>query len=329
MSTPGPKDRCVPRSSLNTASRRLLDRRGRVDLPPVSELSVEEVRHTRAQWRHRVAAPGPQVRSVTDTAVPGDEDVIPIRVYRVTDAPRPVVVYLHGGGWVLGDLEHSDALCRELCRRTQAVVVNVDYRLAPEHPYPAAARDAYRVVSWLATHAAAIGGLPDRLAVAGSSAGGNLAAVAALMARDTGAPNLACQALIYPITDHRFDTASYQEYSDGYIISRDDMRWYWRQYTPDPRRAAEPYASPLRADTLARLPPTLVVVADSDPLRDDGLRYGQALAGDGVPVTSSIYKGCLHGFLSSWRNQQVASDAMDDISEFLRLQLKIATTEVG
>ena len=223
---------------------------------------------------------------------------VPVRVYH-GDAPSAVIVYMHGGGWVAGDLNTHDAVCRYLARHTPAVVVNVDYRLAPETPYPGPLDDTFSALCWSAERAADWGVTSGRLVVAGSSSGGNLAAAAALHARDTGWPALAGQILIYPVTDHVTDTESYRLFGDGdYYLSAVQMDWYWQQYVPDPACRTDPYASPLRAGDLTGLPPAFVLTAEFDPLRDDGELYAARLQKAGVPVELVRYPGQIHGFVA-------------------------------
>jgi acetyl esterase len=258
------------------------------------------------------------VHATADISVPGPDGLVPVRVYYPDDRPcLPIVVFFHGGGWVLGDLEHSDLLCRWLCRESRCLVVNVDYRLAPEHPYPAAVMDAYAVLTWLSLEAEGIGGDPHRLAVAGASAGGNIAAAVALMARDKGSPSLAAELLVYPCLDPACATASYVDFSQGYIVATDDMQWYWRQYL-EPRREDEPYAAPLREADLRRLPPALIITAEYDCVRDDGERYSERLKAAGVPATLHRYAGTLHGFFSTPGASVNGAAAVREAARFLR-----------
>jgi acetyl esterase len=243
---------------------------------------------------------------------------IPVRVYRPdAGAGRPAIVYFHGGGWVIGDLDHSDGLCRSLCREAGMVVVNVDYRLAPEHRFPAAAEDCYATLCWTAENAASLGVDATRLAVAGASAGGNLAAAAALMARDRGGPALGAELLVYPVLDAACDLPSYVEFADGYVVSTEDMRWYWRQYLSEPADAADAYACPLRAADLSGLPQTLVITAEYDCVRDDGERYAERLAEFGVPVRLIRMPGTLHGFFNMPGVNRKATEAVTEAARFL------------
>ncbi|MCP9490040.1 MAG: alpha/beta hydrolase [Solirubrobacteraceae bacterium MAG38_C4-C5] len=217
----------------------------------------------------------------------------------VATAAQPAILFLHGGGWVVGDLDGVDALCRALANRTGAVVVSADYRLAPEHPFPAALDDAWAVLSWLHGHAHELGADPDRLAVAGESAGANLAAAAARRAHadpDDPRPRLRAQLLAYPALDGALAAASYDELGSGFGLTREQMRWYWDAYAPG-RAARAPEASPLRAPDLAGLPPALIVQAELDPLLDDGLDYAQRLRDAGVDADVHVWPGMVHGFL--------------------------------
>ena len=243
--------------------------------------------------------PGQPVAAVKTLAIPRDDgEAMPARVYApFGDGPWPVVVYVHGGGFVLCDLDTHDGICRNIAADAGAVVVSIDYRLAPEHPFPAAADDAVTALRWVAGHLADIGGAPGRLVVAGDSAGGHLAAVAALRLREAGETILTGQVLVYPVTDHYgAGHPSYAEFADGYGLTDRDMVWFWDQFVP-PARAAEPWVSPLRAADLAGLPAACVVTAECDVLRDEGEAYAARLAAAGVPVRSQRFAGLNHGCL--------------------------------
>ncbi|MFI6295098.1 alpha/beta hydrolase [Nonomuraea sp. NPDC050790] len=255
-------------------------------------LDAAEARRILAQAPPMAAEPYP-VGGVEDRMA-GE---IPVRVYRPEgEGPHPVVVYFHGGGFTLCTLDTHDGVCRTLCAGANAVVVSVDYRLAPEHPYPAAAEDAYAATMWAYEHAAELGGDAGRLAVAGDSAGGNLAAVTCLKARDAGgSPPISFQLLVYPVTDAAMDTPSHQENGEGYFLTNAHMRWYWDNYQPDPARRGEPYCSPIRADTHG-LPPALVITAEHDPLRDEGEAYAGKLRAAGGAARTLRFEGMFHGF---------------------------------
>jgi len=225
---------------------------------------------------------------------------IPVRIYRPSDATDlPVVVFFHGGGWVIGDLESHDHMARTISAKADCVVVAVDYRLAPEHKFPAAADDAWAALEWVATHAAELGVDGDRIAVAGDSAGGNLAAALCLLARDRGGPPVAFQLLVYPATDHFGEWPSYAEVGDGsHGLSIELLHWFSHHYLPDPAAAADWRASPIRATDVAGLPPTLVLTAEYDPLRDEGEAYAARLAAAGVATAVHRYPGAVHGFFA-------------------------------
>lgn len=242
--------------------------------------------------------------SVEDRTIPGPAGDIPVRVYRPVDAaesPTPGFAYFHGGGWVICDLDSHDGACRRLANSVGAVVVSVDYRLAPEHPWPSASDDAYAATVWTAEHATELGIDPARLAVAGDSAGGNLTAVVAQMARDRGGPSLAFQLMIYPVIDStatRKDYPSKTDNAEGYFLTTEHMEWYRAQYLTDETVGDEPYVSPHRAESLAGLPPACVVTAEMDPLRDEGELYARLLEEAGVPVTMHRAPGMFHGFFN-------------------------------
>jgi acetyl esterase len=265
--------------------------------------------------------PGPEVASVRDIVIPGQAGGIPARVYSpVPDSPG-TVVYYHGGGWVLGSVDDWDACVRALAVAAGCDVVSVDYRLAPEHVFPAATDDAYDALVWVASSLAS--GRP--LMVAGDSAGGNLAAVCALRARDAGRPALALQVLIYPVTDHDLDRESYLKY-DGreYILNRRDMAWFWDHYAPDPAARSNPYASPLRAADLSGLPPAYVITAEHDPLRDEGDAYAGRLRAAGVPVEHRHYGSQIHGFFTMVNVLGDADKAIEQAGAAIRAATRAA-----
>lgn len=265
--------------------------------PPVQDMTGAQARALIKSRFVPAARPEP-VAEVADRTVDGRDGPIPVRVYRPCAAgPLPIVVYAHGGGFVFCDLDSHDGLCRNIANLVPAVVVSVDYRLAPENSWPAAAEDMYAVARWAAENAAALGGDPGRLAVGGDSAGGNLAAVTAIMARDRGGPMPAAQLLLYPVIAPDFDTESYRLFGQGYYNPKPAMRWYWDSYVPSLEDRAHPYAAPLNAD-LRGLPPAVLVIAGHDPLRDEGLAYAAALTAAGVPTAQLRYEGGIHGFMT-------------------------------
>ena len=267
-----------------------------LQLPPLESLPVDDARALMVAMAAE-RPPGPDVGEVVDGALPGAAGDLPYRLYRpATPGPHPVVAYFHGGGWVLGSLDSDDPLCRDLCVRADAVVVSVNYRHAPEDRFPAAADDAVAAVQWLAAHATEIGGIPGQLAVAGWRAGGNIAAVACQIARDSGGPEICGQLLLTPVVDSDMSRASYTENGDGYILTAALMQWFWDHYA-DPGQRSDPRAAPLRGD-VSGLPPAVVVTADFDPLRDEGNAYAEALAAAGVPVRHVRARGHTHTSLT-------------------------------
>ena len=240
-----------------------------------------------------------KVASIEDRTIPGAAGPLPVRVYHPTaEKTRPLVIFFHGGGWVLGSIESHDSIARRLCVESGSVVVSVDYRLAPEHPFPAPVEDAIAATRHLLAHAADLGGDPDRVAVAGDSAGGHLAAVAALGTRGDDGPPLTAQYLIYPITDSDFDRESMRSNASGKLLETEGMKWFWNHFCPDEAMRVDWRASPLRAASLAGLPPTLVTLAGHDPLFDEGLAYARRLDEAGVPTTVRIAPDLIHGYIS-------------------------------
>jgi acetyl esterase len=258
----------------------------------------------------------PEVASVEDITVPGGAGDVPARVYRPqADGALPTIVFLHGGGFVIGDLDTHDLTVRTIANECAAVVVSVDYRLAPEHPWPAAVDDALAATRWAADNLADLGG-DDRLAVAGDSAGGNLSAVVAQSLRDEGRP-LAGQLLIYPATDLGGDYPSHTENAEGYFLDADTMLWFQQQYAGHGADLADPRISPLHGK-LAGLAPAVVVVAEFDPLRDDGLAYAAALEAAGVPVEVRAFPGLIHGFVDMGRHSAAAQQAIEETCRMFR-----------
>jgi acetyl esterase len=288
-------------------------------LKPFNESTVEEARAAIQAVALAAGAPEP-VAKVEDRMVPGPKGEIPVRIYTPEGAgPFPILVYFHGGGWTIGSLDTHDGSCRQLCNAAGCVVVSVDYRLAPEHPYPAAADDAYAATRWVAANARALGGDAKRIAVGGDSAGGNLAAVVSLMARDSGGPPLVFQLLVYPVTDApTANHPSYRENAEGYFLTRDMMFWFWNHYCGKGLDPADPYACPLNAKDLRGLPPAYVVTAEFDPLRDEGEAYAAKLSEAGVPTTLKRYAGMIHGFFGMSALLTQARVATREAAEALR-----------
>ncbi len=304
--------------ALDPETRTLLD--SMAGMGSLENMSLED-----ARAMHSLPAPeNPEsVGATEERRIPGPGGEIPVRIYRPQgEAPFPLIVFFHGGGFVFCGLNTHDGLCRTLCRRVGAVVVSVDYRLAPEFPFPAAPEDCYAAACWAAENAAELEADAVRMAVAGDSAGGNLAAVVSLMARDRGGPALCHQALLYPVTNYSFDTDSYRENAEGYFLTREGMRWCWRHYLGKDEDGENPLASPLRAPDLANLPSATVLTAEHDPLRDEGEAYAKRLKEAGVPTWLKCYNGTIHGFLSMPDALPKAEEGLTDLCQHLSAGLR-------
>jgi acetyl esterase len=287
-------------------------------LPPMHTLPLETVR---AGFVARYAAiPRPDVGHVEDRTIPGPRGQIRLRIYRPELAgTRPVVAFFHGGGFAICSIETHDGPCRQICLRADAVVVSVDYALAPEHKFPAGPDDCLAAARWIGAHAGEFGGDPEKLVLMGDSAGGTLAAVTAIRLRDEGGPKPAAQILLYPVTDyHTPGTPSYAQRGEGFGLTRDAMKWFWGHYLQEASHAAHPHASPLHADDLAGLPPAYVVTAEYDPLRDEGERFAQRLTQAGVPTTLIRYADMNHGFMSWVGIIDRSGEALDAACAWLR-----------
>jgi len=303
---------------LEPQTKSLLDAMKAAGGKSAAELTVEENRQA-IMNRRELAGPPESVAKVENRTIPGPEGQIPIRIYTPEGpGPFPILVFFHGGGWVIGNLETADAPVRALTNRARCVAVSVDYRLAPEHKFPAAPDDCYAATVWAAENARSIGGDPSRIAVGGDSSGGNLAAVVALMARDRGLPRLAFQLLVYPVTNRDFNTASYRENAEGYNLTRDAMIWFWNHYLASDADASNPYASPLLAASLTGLPPAFVITAEYDPLRDEGESYAQRLREADVPTQHKRYAGTVHGFFGYGGVLDLGKQVLDDSAAALR-----------
>jgi acetyl esterase len=266
---------------------------------PSEELTVPEARL--ASWAFLELTGEPEeVASVEHRFIPGPTADIPVRIYTpatpASEGPHPAIVYFHGSGWVVGNIAISDPATRSLANSTGCVVVSVNYQKAPEHKFPVPFDDCYAATSWVAENAAALGLDPNRIAVAGDSAGGNIAAAVCLRARNEGGPAIAFQVLIYPATDCGWDKPSCIENAEGYLLQRATMEWFWNHYIRSPADAENPYVSPLRAADLSGLPPAYICTAEFDPLRDDGELYAERLREAGVPVKYTQYDGMIHAF---------------------------------
>jgi len=258
------------------------------------------------------------VEAVRDVHVDSPAGPVRVRLYHPDPSPpHAAVMFMHGGGWALGSIDLSDTLCRTLCRASRMLVASVEYRLAPEHPFPAGLDDAYAALCWLDANAEEVGAVPGKLAVCGDSAGGNLAGAIALMARDRRGPAIGLQVLVYPALDPTLNEASMESLSSGYGLTRADMRYFWELYLKSPEDAANPYASPLREKNLGGVPPALVITAEYDPLVDEGERYAAMLRSAGVPVRTIRYPGMIHGFMSYLGRVDVAKAAVAECADAL------------
>ena len=289
-----------------------------MDLPPIETMAVDDARAFMDESATQ-RPPGPDVGEIVDGTFPGaDGNDLDYRLYRPAgDGPHPVVVYFHGGGWVLGSADSDDPFCRDLCVRSGAVVVSCNYRHAPEHKFPAAPDDAFAALQWVADNVEPLGGVPGQLAIAGWSAGGNVAAVAAQRARDAGGPHVSGVLLVTPVTDSDFSRPSYRENAEGYVLTTDLMRWFWDHYADEADRS-DPAASPLRAEDLSNLPPTVVVTSEFDPLRDEGAAYVEALADAGTNARLLTYRGHTHTSLAAVDMVLSGAPAREDMAEALR-----------
>jgi acetyl esterase/lipase len=295
---------------LDPQVQRYLEEQAAIGGPVTGKAPVAELRARQRSQR---------VMQVEDRQIPGPAGLIPVRSYRPPSAqPLPVLVWFHGGGWVVGDLDTTDSLCRVLAEWAGCLVVSVNYRHAPEHPFPAAVDDAYVATCWVATEGAAIGADRARIAVGGASAGGNLAAAVAIQAKSEGRPPLVFQYLVYPVTDGTLGLPSMEANASGYGLSRDGMSWYWDQYVPDSDRRLDPLASPLQAEDLSALPPAFIITAEYDPLCDEGEAYAVRLRQAGVAVRLKLYEGMIHGFLSNTTDFDQAKVAMMDSAAALK-----------
>jgi acetyl esterase len=303
---------------LEPQAQAFLEQLAATGAPPLHELSIEQARQAIVTLFGTQGDPEP-VGAVQDCTIPGAAGEMPARIYSPHGTgPFDVLVYFHGGGWVIGNLEAYDATCRALTKAAGCLVVAMEYRLAPEHKFPAAPEDCYAATQWVAANAASLGGDPRRIAVGGDSAGGNLAAVVAQMARDRGGPALCYQLLVYPVTDYNFGTPSYRENADGYLLTKDAMTWFWNHYLPSSAEGSHPMASPLRASSLDGLPPAFVLTAEFDPLRAEGEAYAARLRDAGIAVTLKRYHGMIHGFFSLGAVLDQGKQAMQDAGAALR-----------
>lgn len=301
---------------------RLLTLVDELPIPPTYAMSVDSARDRFAGFFGD--QPVEDVATIEDFSIPGPAGPahgLPVRMYEpTTEPPHPVLVFFHGGGWTIGDLDTHDTICAALTNRADCLTVSVDYRLAPESPFPAAVADAYAAVEWVAEHAPQINGDPERIAVAGDSAGGNLAAVVSIMARDLDGPKIVHQGLIYPAVAsppiHEFD--SYRENAEGYFLEMTSVEWFYDQYLESPVHARNGYLAPLLVDDLSGLPGATLITAEFDPLRDEGVAYGDRLTEADVPVDHLHFEGMIHAFASLPTMIDGGRVALDDLGANLK-----------
>jgi acetyl esterase/lipase len=308
---------------LDPQARELLEQLARTRAPALDSLSVAEARRSYREGRLALAPPPVAMEEVRDFHFPGDSGEIGARYYRPAgEKPGgrlPVAVYFHGGGWTCGDLDTHDSVCRGIAAHGRCAVVAVDYRMGPEHKFPAAVEDALAAVRWVSANAGSLVVDASKLVVAGESAGGNLAAVAALALRDSG-PAIAMQVMVYPVVDQAADTQSLKRFASGYSLTLELLRWYQKQYLRDERDRADWRASPLLAADHSLLPPAYILTAGYDPLVDEGEAYANRLRQAGVPVVYECFEGMIHGFLPLGGALAAARHAHYRIGQMVRTQ---------
>ena len=304
---------------LDPQVKAMLDAARAMGLPPLHECSVAEARERAVNMRPRDAIPAP-VAKVTDVAIAGPGGDLPLRIYTPGGAgPFPILVYYHGGGYVVCNLDTHDQLCHELCHESGAMIVSVDYRLAPEHKFPAATDDCLAAARWAGEHIGDFNGDAGRIALGGDSCGGALAAVTNIRVRDEGGPAVRGQLLVYPITDY-YDppTQSYIDNADGYFLTRDGMKWFYDHYLNNSAEARHPHVAPLRCPDLGGLAPAYVITAEFDPLRDEGDQYARRLSEAGVNTVHKPYPGMIHGFYSQIGILDRSAEAIADSCAWLK-----------
>jgi acetyl esterase len=309
-------------TALDPQVQAVLAHLARLELPPIDRIPAPEARRQYRETRAALRGRAPELALVTDLRAGEGPSAVPLRLYRPAEGVLPAFVFAHGGGWVVGDLDTHDAVCRELASQSGAIVVAIDYRLAPEHPFPAAVEDCWTATTWVVAHATELGIDPSRIAVGGDSAGGGMATVVALMAREAGSPAVAYQVLIYPVTDLRVESPSHVKHGEGPLLTSDLMRWYVAQYAPSREAVLDWRASPLLAPSLEGLPPALIITAGVDPLRDEGEAYAKRLEEAGVAVDYVCLGGMIHGFLTMGGKVEAANRAVAMVAAALRQALR-------
>lgn len=306
---------------IDPQAQTVLNSMAEANLPPTNTLSPAQVR---TNFRLRPIETGPELFKVGDHMVPGYSGFLTARIYVPKSAdPLPIIVWFHGGGWVLGDLDATDGTARQLAVQGNCIVASIDYRLAPETKFPGPVEDCYAATRWISDHAGQFGGDRKRIGVGGASAGGNLAACVALMSRDRGAPSLVYQLLVYPVTGVDFNTNSYVNNSEGYGLTRDTMIWYWDHYLRDDFDKSNPYAVPSAAGEFSSLPASFIIAAEFDPLCDDASSYAELLRHGGNSVKYSHYDGMIHGFFGMTANLDVAKKAVSDATDAMKAEFAV------
>jgi len=295
---------------IDTMLREMAD----LNAPPIQNLQPEEARLMYSQAR--VIGDVVEVEKVVDLNI--TSNLRARAYYPDTELLKPLLVYYHGGGWVIGDLDTHDHICRKLAREVNCVVLSVDYQLAPEHPFPEPLNDCYAALEWAVANAVELGIDPNRIAVGGDSAGGNLSAAVAIRARDEAGPELLMQLLIYPVTCSDMTQRSFEENADGYMLTRDAMAWFWDHYIRDQQDRSNPLAAPLFLENFNNLPAAHIITAEFDPLRDEGEAYARQLSNAGVAVTCIRYDGVIHGFFGMFQELDIAEEAVMSACKELR-----------
>lgn len=304
---------------LHPQAAAMLEQIARQKSHPIDSLPVDLTRRAAIIGSGPVPNP-PALANVENRIIPGPDGTdLPVRIYTpIGEGPFGICLYFHGGGWVLNSIDTHDDLVRRLCAASGCVFVNVEYRLAPEHKFPAAVEDAYSALNFVFARASELGCDATRIAVAGDSAGANLAAVACLLSRDRQGPRISFQALVYPITDCDFTRPSYRDNAEGYFLTLREMKWFWNHYVSSPEQMRDPYASPLLASSHQDLPPAFVLTAEFDPLRDEGEAYAAALQAANVPVTLNRYDGMIHAFIRRVQQFDAALVAIQEVADQIR-----------
>lgn len=289
-----------------------------LNLPALNTQTPEAARAAAKERTANAPRELEDVASVRDTTIPGPAGDIPVRIYTPSNATdHSLILWFHGGGWVIGDLDNEDPACRVIANSTNSVIVSIDYRLSPDVRFPEPVEDCYAGLVWASDHATELGADNSRIGVAGTSAGGNLSAAVALMARDRNGPKISHQVLFCPVIDHDFGTTSYSANADGYMLSRDSMIWFWDHYVGPEGDGSHPYASPIRAESLSNLPAATIIAAEYDPLVDEAAAYADALKAAGNDVTYTCYEGMIHGFNGQVGIFDTARDALAEATSRL------------